>query len=641
MMLLLVKKNIQILLFLHFLLFSIAVSGQSNAKLEKQFEKARRYYSMQNIEDAIAEANKILDKNPEFINASLLLADIYHELDSTILEIEYLEQALEYSDKSAILYRLGEAYYSIGSYEKAKNNYDFYLKTDQVPEMRKGEVRRKTKNCEFAIDAIKHPVEFDPIRLSSNINTANDEYWPGLSLDQQELVFTRLLKIPGQRPQEDFFTSEYKLNDWGLAQPIVEINTPKNEGAQTLSANGRFLFFTACNRADGFGSCDIYYSERRSGKWTAAKNIGAPANSNAWESQPSFSSDNKFLYFSSNRKGGKGKKDIWRTEFLGASSGGKILWGEPENLGDSINTAGDEISPFIHANNKQFYFASNYRTGMGGFDLFTARLKENETFSEAVNMGFPINTLKDEQGLNISSDGATAFFASARQAGMGLDIYSFVLEKEMRPEPVTYAKVKVSDAITLEPVQAKIELVNIFKPEDKRLETANEMGEAMLCFSVGAKFAFNVSEKGYLFYSQSFELENSASIVKPYEIDIKLHPVKVGAEMNLYNIYFEIDSFRILPESAPELQKLVTLLNLNLGVNIEIQGHTDNTGLPIKNKELSELRAKSVADYLIENGINKDRLIAKGYGEKFPVVPNNTKEGRKLNRRTTIKVTAK
>lgn len=636
-----IDKYSKYLLFSLLMVIGFAVLGQSKNKLQKQFDKARIYYSSGDVKAAIDEATILLTKNPEFVDAALLLADIYNEIDSVALEIDALEKALEYSDNTAIFYRLAKASYASGFYKKAKENFESYLQIAQVTEVRKTEVRRMIANCDFAIEAQLHPVEFKPIRLSNNINSANDEYWPSLSLDQKELVFTRLLKITGHRPQEDFFISEYKLDDWGLAQPIIEINTSNNEGAQSLSVNGRFLLFTACNRGDGFGSCDIYFSERSDGKWRTARNVGAPANSKAWESQPSFSSDNKYLYFSSNRKGGKGKKDIWRSEFQGIGAGGKILWGEPENLGDSINTPGDEISPFIHANNKSFYFASDYRTGMGGFDLFSAELKEDETFTEAKNIGFPINTYEDEQGLNISADGTTAFFSSARNPETGLDIFTFELEKKMRPEPVTYAKIKVSDADTEQPVRAKIELVNLYNEKIKRSETGDNNGEALLCFPVGAQYAFDVSEKGYLFYSQSFEMDDSRSISKPYLIDIKLQPIKIGAEMNLYNIYFETDSFKILPESTQELQKLINLINLNSRLKIEIQGHTDNTGIPLKNKELSDLRAQSVFNYLVDKGIKKDRLSAKGYGQNFPVVSNETKEGRKLNRRTTIKVIAK
>ena len=634
-------RRIRHILFLSLLLlFTVTVFSQSNSKIEKQFDKARKYYLMHNYSNAIAAANKILDKHPEYLNASLLLADIYYEIDSFELEIIYLEKALEYSNSSTITYRLAEAGFLLGLYDKAIIHYKKYLQKTEVTDIRKTEVRRKIKNCEFAIYAKKHPVEFHPESLSQSINTENDEYWPSLSVNQKQLVFTRLIKNEGQIPQEDFFISKLKSNEWSIASPIVEINSSKNEGAQSLSVDGNMLFYTACNRSNGYGSCDIYYSIKAGGKWSTPKNVGAPVNSKSWETQPSISSDNKYLYFSSNRPGGKGGKDIWRAEFIGFGNG-KIKWGELENLGDSINTQGNEISPFIHANNKDFYFASDYLIGMGGFDLFTSKIKKDDTFSESENLGYPINTIEDEQGLNISADGTTAFFSSARGINTGLDIYTFELEEKIRPAPVTYARARVVDAVTLEPIQAKIELVNLDDAKEKRLVIANEKGGAFLCFPVGANYGFNVSKNGYLFYSQLFQMDNSKSVSNPYKIKIKLQPIKIGAEMNLHNIYFETDSFRILPESEPELQKLVGFLSDNTTLKVEIQGHTDNSGKSIKNDNLSDLRAKSVAKYLILEGIKKERLISIGHGDNYPVATNETKKGRTMNRRTTIKIIGK
>jgi len=632
------EKIIPVLFLISLLFLTVAGFAQTDSRVEKQFEKARKYYLLNNIEDAISEANKIIEKTPEFVNAYFLLADIYKSLDSTALEIKFLENALDFSADSRIVYRLAEAGYSIGKYDKAIIYFEKYLKDAEITAVRKNEVKRKINNCLFAIDAIKHPVDFSPLRLSEKINSNDDEYWPSLSINQKHLVFTRLLKKQGQVPQEDFFVSDYKLDEWNLAQPIVEINTTQNEGAQSLSVNGKYLLFTACNRSDGYGSCDIYYSKRVKGKWTTPKNIGPPVNTKSWETQPSFSSDNKYLYFSSNRAGGKGKKDIWRAEFIEQSGSGQIIWGEPENLGDSINTTGDEISPFIHANNTRFYYASNYRPGMGGFDLFSSVLKADETFSESVNLGYPINTLEDEQGLNISADGTTAYFSSAREVGTGLDIYTFELAENMRPEPVTYARARITDAITNKPIQAKIDLVNLSDLSKKRSETADENGEAMLCFPTGANYAFNVSEDGYLFYSQAFQLNDSKSVTNPYKIRIKLQEVKIGAEMNLYNIYFETDSFKILAESEPELQKLFAFLNNNPELKLEIQGHTDNTGIPSKNQQLSELRAKSVVEYLRAKNVDITRLNSFGFGSKRPIASNVSENGRRKNRRTTVKI---
>lgn len=633
------KKQLWFTLLLIFLV--LPGFSQNTSRIQKQFEKARKFYLANQPNEAANEANKILEKNAQYVDALLLLADINGDKDSTKNELQFLEMASKYSSDIRIILRLAKTNYLAGNYFQAKEYYQKYLDKAKITEIRKSEIRYKIESCVFADYAKKHPIQFNPERLSNSINSENDEYWPSLSINQKELVFTRLVKEPGQMPQEDFYISEFENEKWSLAQPIVEINTPYNEGAQSLSANGKYLFFTACNRPGGYGSCDIYYSQRVGGRWTTPRNAGSPLNSAAWETQPSFSSDNKYLYFSSNRKGGKGKKDIWRAAFLGSTSNGQLKWGAPENLGDSINTQGNEISPFIHANNKAFYFASDYRHGMGGFDLFRSEQNTDGTFAEAKNLGYPVNTLEDEQGLNISADGTTAFFSSAREKGSGLDIYTFELEEKMRPEPVTYVQAIISDAKTGKPVHANIQLVNLNASLGNRYEHANTNGEALICFPLGANYAFNVSEDGYLFYSEAFELTETKTVGNPYNIDIKLEPIKMGAEMNFYNIYFETDSFRILPQSIPELQNLVMFLKNNPTLKVEIQGHTDNTGSEQKNQKLSELRAKSVLEFLVKNHIDKSRLNAKGYGMSYPVASNNTPEGKRKNRRTTIKIISK
>jgi outer membrane protein OmpA-like peptidoglycan-associated protein len=513
------------------------------------------------------------------------------------------------------------------------------LQEKGIPDVRKTEVQQNIASCRFAIDAVKNPVDFNPERLSENINTINDEYWPSVSLDGRKLVFTRLLKPAVGLPHEDFFIAEFDSAGWGKAAPITEINTPENEGAQALSADGRLLFFTACNRPGGLGSCDIYYSFFNGKRWSTPKNAGNSVNSSNWDAQPTISSDNRFLFFSSNRAGGKGKKDIWRAEIVAISENGNIKWNQPQNAGSIINTVGDEISPFIHPNNTSFYFASDFHPGMGGMDLFLSEIQTDGSFSQPTNLGFPINTNKDEQGLNISFDGKTAFFASEREPGFGLDIYSFELPESVRPEPVTYVKAKITDAESGEVVRALVDLINLSADStNRRTERADENGEILLCLPLNSNYALNVSENGYLFYSQSFQLKEMKTIEAPGNIEIGLNRIEIGAEMNLYNIYFETDSFRILPSSEPELEKLVIFLRNNPELKVEIQGHTDNTGRPEHNLALSELRAKSVVEYLVINRIEPHRLQFKGFGESRPVAANETEEGKMLNRRTTVKI---
>lgn len=619
-----------------------SATAQTSKKVEKWFNEAKSFYAADDYMETIDMCGKILSDNPNFRDAHLLLADVYNELDSAKLEVYHLAKAGELESDPLITFRLGEALYKNGNYSEALDFYRLYSKNKQIPEKRQFLLACKIASCKFAINSIQNPVEFDPQNMGSEINTANDEYWPTPSLDGKKLVFTRLMKDGSARPQEDFYISVLDSASWEKASAMDEVNTADNEGAQTLSADSKILFFTACNRNDGMGSCDIYFSRFVDGRWTNPANGGSPLNTGAWEGQPSFSSDNRYLYFSSNRTGGEGKKDIWKVNFKGFSENGTPLWGEPENLGKTINTAGDEISPFIHANNRNFYFASDQHIGMGGMDLFTAEIDDFGQVQNFRNMGYPINTHKDELGLTISSIGETAYFSSARNSETGLDIFSFNLDRGLRPAPVSYVKTKITDKSTNRPVSAQIELVNLSaQTNQSRTEMADENGEAMLCLPLSRNYAFNVSEPGYLFYSQSMLLKDETTLVDPIILDIQLQPIEVGAKMELYSIYYETDSFRILPESEPELQTLSGFLQNNGTLTVEIQGHTDNTGTPERNQDLSEKRAKSVVEYLVDNGIDEKRLEYKGYGETQPVASNDTEDGRRKNRRTTIKINGK
>jgi outer membrane protein OmpA-like peptidoglycan-associated protein/Tol biopolymer transport system component len=622
-----------------FFFIAFTVTGQPSKRLQRMFDEARQFHTQQNYDLAIESSLKILEHDSTFVDAHLLLADVYHEKGNTASEIVHLAKAGGYSEMPLIQLRLGNAYFSTGAYEKALDRYQTYLNSGWASPVFQQEVERKLESCLFALEAIKHPVEFEPEQLPNTVNSEYDEYWPSLSIDQQRLVVTRLITSPDKQPQEDFYMSEYSDGNWNEAQPVAEINTPENEGAQALSADGNILFFTACNRPGGAGSCDIYYSVRREGRWSTPVNAGGVVNSAYWEAQPSFSSDGRYLYFSSNRVGGKGMRDIWRAELLGTEQNGRLLWDKPVNLGDSINTPGNETSPFIHAGNRDFYFASDYHTGMGGFDLFLSKLENDSVFSRPRNLGYPINTFNNEQGLHIGADGLTAYFSSARDSLAGLDIYSFHVDESIRPHPATYVKAFVSDAETGKPVKAQIDLLNLATlGENERHEVTDSQGEVLLCLPSGENYAFSVSKEGYLFYSNAFDLRDARQIYNPYELHIELEPVRVGAEMNLYNIYFETDSFRILAESEPELQQLVEFLQTNPALSVEVQGHTDDTGSPERNMDLSEKRARSVVDYLVEHGVRKGRLQWAGYGENRPVAGNDSEEGRSQNRRTAIKI---
>ncbi|WP_167608785.1 OmpA family protein [Maribellus sediminis] len=623
-----------------FLGLSLTAVAQNNKRVEKLFEEARSLYSADNYSKSLEICEDILRLDPDNANTHLLMAEMYKDMDSTRLEISHLTKAQKNSTNPLIDFRLGEAFYKLGMYSEALSFYDKYKENKTIPEKRQFLLACKIASCKFALNSIANPVDFEPNNLGDNINSPNDEYWPTPTLDGKHLVFTRLMKDSVTRPQEDFFMADLDSLQWE-AEPISDVNTPENEGAQTLSADSKIMFFTACNREEGYGSCDIFFSRFVNGQWTTPRNAGEPLNTRSWEAQPSLSSDNHYLYFASNRPGGKGKKDIWRIEFLGFSEAGNPKWGKLENL-ESINTEGDEISPFIHANNQNFYFASDSHVGMGGFDLYSAMIDEDGNITDLKNMGYPINTYRDDMGLTISSIGDVAYFSSAREADRGLDIFSFNLDRGLQPQPVTYVKATVTNRKTHAPIAADIELVNLnSKFEKSRIQRADEKGEVMLALPLRRNYAFNVSEDGFLFYSQSMQLANANDLTDPIILNIELEPIELGAQMELYNIYYETDSFRILPQSEPELQKLVEFLGKNPELRVEIQGHTDSSGNPESNLELSKRRAKSVVDYLVEHAIQAGRLKSEGYGDTRPIASNETADGRKQNRRTTIKIIGK
>jgi outer membrane protein OmpA-like peptidoglycan-associated protein len=318
----------------------------------------------------------------------------------------------------------------------------------------------------------------------------------------------------------------------------------------------------------------------------------------------------------------------------------KGLWGIPVNLGKTINTVGDEMSPFIHFDGRTLYFSSNGRVGMGGHDIYITRMNEDTTWTEPKNLGYPINTYNDEMGLIIDAIGKKAYFSSKRDEKHGKDIYSFNVYESVRPDPVSYFKGKVYEKGTGKLLKASYELVNLSTGQVVVSDNTDTKGTFLVCLPPDNNYGLSVSREGYLFYSDNFMLEGVHSVTEPFIKRIDLSPIKVGEILLLTNVFYETDSWKIMKESYPELNRLTRLLNDNKNVSVEIDGFTDSTGTDTYNLDLSEKRAKSVLNYLIEKGIVADRLKYKGFGSASPIGNNITTDGRKLNRRTEIKITS-
>lgn len=609
----------------------------SSNKAMKAYNEGITAYEYLFYSKAEINFKEALSIDNRFYEAYIMLGDLMAKQN------RYSEAAANYKTAvkidslffKPVFFTLANAEIMSGDYVNALVHFKVYLAQEGMSARNRIVALKNVKNCEFAINAIKHPIPFNPVSVGSGINTTDDEYWPSITADGQTMIFTRQVnagdnKVSSGQVQEDFYLSHYLDSSWKKAiNAGTPLNTGQNEGAQTLSSDGSYMFFTACDRPGGLGSCDIYFSAFSDGRWSEPVNLRSPVNSPSWESQPSVSADGKALFFSSSRPGGFGGKDIWFSTL-----NEKNLWTKPVNCGNIINTEGDEMSPFIHFDGKTLYFSSDGRVGMGGFDIYFTRLRDNGTWTEPQNLGYPINTYNDEMGLIIESDGKKAYYSSMRNKSNGKDIFSFDLYESARPSPVSYMKGKVFDKETGKLLVADYELINLSTGKITMKSSTDSEGKFLVCLPSGYNYGLNVSKPGYLFYSESFMFEGQHTVAEPYIKNIILNPVKVGERMQLSNVFYEVDSWQLKKESMSELNNLAGLLAENKDIIIEIGGYTDSTGSDEYNMTLSERRALSVVNYLINKGISPERLKYKGFGNSSPIGDNVTSEGRKLNRRT-------
>ena len=635
-------------LFFTIILFAVAFNcisqnnKASDKKIESLYNEAKANAQAGDKVKAIALLKQVLKNDPQYYMAFFGLADIYHETKERQLEKDALVNGLRISlDRFPGGYKfLAELLYAEAAYDEALKNMEQYNRLKKTLTI---EENRLLESCRFASKAIESPVAFHPENAGEAINTTEDEYWPSLNGESNALVFTRLITkdAAGKKiayPQEDFYVSQKDSAGWQNALPLgPPVNTGENEGAQCISADGRLLFFTGCGRPDGLGSCDIYMSVRQKGKWSEPVNLGNPVNSNFWESQPSVSADGRLLYFTSNRKGGKGKMDIWRAEELGVSPEGFPVYGKVINM-ESVNTSGNELSPFIHADGKTLYFASDFWPGMGGKDLFFITLDSTKT-SLPQNLGYPVNTSANEEGLVVEVSGDCAWYTANNTGFGGRDIFTFQLPEALKPQPVSWVKGKVINRKTGQLILSEIVLNDLVGNKlIQHLYPFENEGEFLFCLPSGHNYGLNISKPGYLFHSENFNLLATNNRHQPLTLTIALDPIETGKTTILKNIFFETDSFSLKPESKGQLKEIVDFMKTNPGLVIEIGGHTDHQGTDNYNLVLSGKRANAVVQSLVEMGVPSARLKSKGYGFAIPVADNSVEEGRALNRRTEFKI---
>lgn len=632
-----------ILLFILTAFVPSQMNAQKSSKAAPLCEKAKKAMQLQDFTKAMGYLNQAQAKDPNYADIYIMKGDIFNFTLLSDSAMKNYQRAIDIiGDPDPMLYYIaGNEGAKCGAYEYALKSLQLFLqKGIQYPEILP-DAQKTIANCKFAIESMKNPRSFELMNMGSGINSEWDEYLAALTADDEQIVFT--VKRPRDKGtvcafclnEEDLYSSHKSVGEW---LPREELGAPVksgyNEGAQCISPDGKYLLYTMCDADFGMGSCDLYWAKRIGDRWSRPRNFGAPVNTSSWESQPSMAADGMTVYFASSRPGGFGGMDIWKTTMTAEGE-----FSVPVNLGPAINTPGDDAAPFIHSDGRTLYFASNGRVGMGGYDLYYSTLQADGTWSEPVNMGYPINSPADEINVFINAHGTVAYIASDKDGGYGgLDLYSFELDDQLRPNPVTYIKGRVRDAFSGEPLSARIEMIDL---NTKQLLTATtsdpQTGNYLACVHTGGNILLNVSHPDYPFYSENFQIEKSYTELSPYLKDISLQPTDVGTVVTLKNVFFDFDRSELKPESFVELNKLADYLKKN-AIRIEIGGHTDDQGSEEYNDRLSENRAKAVYDYLIQKGIPAERLQYKGYGMRLPVADNSTEEGRAANRRTEFKI---
>ncbi len=615
-------------------------------------------------EERVAFLKQAIEMEPNYVPANFALAEEF--IKTAYLNQAPFDPAVPYfltvintcpHYHSDPYYYIGIACYEANKYADAVTYLQKYIdfKDEDVKKFSKNyddfiyDAKRKLKAAKFYRDIFTNKVPFDP-HMVPDLCTTYNEYLAIISPDNQLSLFTRQMPVKQSRNSaviaEDNM-KEYFMISHRQADGTFEIGSPMeppfnmglNEGGPAITIDNKHLFFTICKpSADGGVSCQLYYSDFTNGGWGDIKNMGTQVNDpSAWNSQPSISSDGQTLYFASDRPGGLGKCDLYKTT-KDPSTGD---WGQAVNLGPGINTSGNEKSPFIHTDSHTLYFSSDGWPGVGGFDIFYSRMDSNSKWTEPKNIGYPINSSGDEVGFFVSTDGNTGYFCSndpTRTNGQnmgGYDIYQFELYKEARPEKVALmtGKIKDNEGNPLTGATVTITNAKTHKTAAVISDTVNASFAAVVNVSNKEEYVVTATKKDYAFNSGVITTKDTFS-GKPVDMSFDMKALSSGGNYVLNNIYYQTNSAQLEPISEAVVKEFSRYMKANPAIKVKIAGYTDNVGTDQDNQALSSDRAYTVMQALVKEGIKAERLSFQGYGASNPVASNDTEEGRQKNRRT-------
>ena len=600
---------------LYFLLLLLSFCACRTAKLSEAEEKQRigEYY------EAAAIYRKVYTKtSPQKRDLrgyiAFRMAECNRLINNTGKATSGYMNAIRYDYPDSIVYlRLAQMQHKAGAYTEAIKNYDIYSENQPSSQLALNGIQ----GCELAPGWRKNPTRYEVHRMDK-FNSRRAEFSPMLTGEKYDQLYfassrtkdkeAKISAITGQNNNNLFLVKQHEKGAWLAPQELEdEVNTEFDEGTPSFSADGNTMYYTYCAQdPEGPRTAEIYISNRSSAKWGKGTRATIVKDSVTALGHPSISPDGKYLYYVSDAVGGFGGKDIFRSKVLGNNS-----FGPMENLGEAINTAGDELFPYCR-DSVTLYFASNGHPGMGGLDLFKAT-QDSTGHWKVENMGAPINSMGDDFGITFAGQAEKGFFSSNRNDARGYDhLYSFELPtitiaieglvNDVDEYPIEGATVRIvgKDGLNVK--------VPVKKDGSYRVELERDIRYVMMA-----------SARGYL--NQNYELHTGPEEKnETYIVDFFLSPI--SKPVVIENIFYDFDKATLRPESKKALDELIKMLNDNPNVTIELGAHTDRRGTDQYNERLAGRRAQSVVDYLIAGGIKADRLEAKGYGESVPKTIN-------------------
>jgi len=620
------------------------------------------------------ELKEILDKEPDHYAACFHYAEEIIQRAKTDYRIDvkvarkYLEKVVELcpSYHCYTYYYLGSLALGAKEYQKAIDYFDKFLNFEYEDGLdypkdydeKAAEAQTMKDKAIFYRDLYGHPVPYDP-KVVKGVSTKDNEYLAIISPDDELALYIRNYNKKSKNDLTPKWVEEFTYStrtpggtfSSGTAFP-PPFNTADNVGGASITVDNKTMYLTICKVDNqGYKNCDIYSSEKSDTGWSKPEGLGPGVNNpNSFEGQPSISSDGKTLYFVSIRDDSIGNINNMDLYVSFKNDSGK--WSPAQNLGKNINTEGNEKSPFIHSDSQTLYFSSGDAEwmdgsvhpglpGLGGFDIFYTKKDSTGKWMKSKNIGYPINSEKDDLGFFVSTNGKTAYFSSNElDNGVGgWDLYSFRLYKEARPERVLFVKGQIKNDTDMPVKDTKLELKNVRTKEVTHVPIDSVSGKYVAVVQFKDDYIMTVKKKGAAFDSKYISKEDS-TFDAPAKMDMEVQKIKKGGTYKINNINYESNSYNLDEISKTMLTEFADFLKENPKMKVAIHGHTDFVGSDEDNMVLSENRAKSVYDFLVQKGIDKSRLSYKGFGKSQPIDTNQTEEGRARNRRTEFVITS-